>query len=77
MLKIFWDASRVYRQMVVLVSFADCDFSMRTRSGTYHAMFNGPGYNQLNDPGCVADYFRDQSGGLFQSADSRSMDLFR
>jgi len=61
----FWDASRIYRQMVVLVSFVDCDFSIEDPLATYHAMFNETGYNQLKGPGCVADYFRDQSGGLF------------
>lgn len=61
----FWDKDRVYRQLVVLVSFADCDFKSEDPSATYNAMFNESGYNELNGPGCMADYFRDQSGGLF------------
>ena len=60
-----WDPNRTYRQLVVLVSFADCDFRMDDPQTTYDAMFNRSGYNQRNGPGCVADYFRDQSNGLF------------
>lgn len=59
-----WDASRTYRQLVVLVSFVDCDFSLEDARGTYDAMFNTPGYTQRDGAGCVADYFRDQSNGL-------------
>ena len=36
-LKISGDASRIYRQMVVLVSFVDCDFSIEDPLATYHA----------------------------------------
>jgi M6 family metalloprotease-like protein len=60
-----WDATRNYRQLVVLVSFVDCDFSLKDTKDTYWAMFNTPGYNQRDGAGCVADYFRDQSNGLF------------
>ena len=60
-----WDASRTYRQLVVLVSFVDCDFTMEDPSGTYDAIFNTPGYTQRDGAGCVADYFRDQSNGFF------------
>ena len=60
-----WDANRTYRQLVVLVSFADCDFSWEDPQATYHDMFNTPGYNQRDGAGCVADYFRDQSDGCF------------
>ena len=38
-----WDANRTYRQLVVLVSFADCDFTIEDPLGTYDAMFNTPG----------------------------------
>ena len=44
-----WDPQRIYRQAVALISFSDCE----------------PGYNEGFGPGCVADYFRDQSGGQF------------
>lgn len=59
-----WDAGRTYRQLVVLVSFADCDFTMDDPRTTYDAIFNTPGYNSMDGAGCVADYFRDQSNGL-------------
>ena len=60
-----WDASKVYKQMVVLVSFSDVDFQVEDPHTVYDSFFNTPGYNQRNGVGCVADYFRDQSGGLF------------
>lgn len=60
-----WNALRSYRQMVVLVSFSDCDFKTEDPKATYDAMFNQKGYNQRDGAGCVADYFRDQSNGLF------------
>ena len=60
-----WDANRTYRQLVVLLSFSDCDFSFEDPQATYDAMFNTPGYTQRDGAGCVADYFRDQSSGLF------------
>ena len=63
-----WNASRTYRQLVVLVSFSDCDFKMENPRETYDAMFNQSGYNQRDGTGCVADYFRDQSNGLFNLA---------
>lgn len=63
-----WDAGRTYRQLVVLVSFADCDFSFEDPQATYHHIFNTPGYTQRDGAGCVADYFRDQSNGLLNLA---------
>jgi len=60
-----WNADSIYRRLVILVSFSDCDFSFEDPLATYDAMFNQSGYNQRNGPGCVADYFRDQSRGLF------------
>lgn len=59
-----WDANRTYRQLVVLLSFSDCNFSFEDARGTYDAMFNTHGYTQRDGAGCVADYFRDQSFGL-------------
>ena len=58
-----WDASRTYRQLVVLVSFADCDFSFEDPQATYDEIFNTSGYTLRDGAGCVADYFRDQSNG--------------
>ena len=60
-----WNANRTYRQLVVLVTFSDLDFSLEDPKATYEAMFNQNGYNQRDGAGCVADYFRDQSNGLF------------
>ena len=60
-----WDANRTYRQLVILVSFKDRDFLMPDPQATYDSIFNYNGYNQRQGKGCVADYFRDQSNGLF------------
>lgn len=60
-----WDASRTYRQAVVLISFTDCDFSMADPAAYYDRILNRRGYNEGAGPGSMADYFRDQSDGLF------------
>jgi len=60
-----WDASKVYKQMVILLSFRDVDFKTENPQTVFNSLFNERGYNQRNGVGCVADYFRDQSGGLF------------
>lgn len=60
-----WDPGRTYRQPVVLIAFADCDFSMASPVAYYDRILNRQGYNEGAGPGCMADYFRDQSGGLF------------
>ena len=60
-----WDATKAYKQMVVLVSFRDVDFQMADARASYDSLFNVSGYNKRNGAGCVADYFREQSGGLF------------
>ncbi len=59
-----WDASRIYRQPVVLISFKDCDFMAADPVAYYNQLLNEPGYNEGVGKGCVADYFREQSGGL-------------
>ena len=59
-----WDATRTYRQLVVLVEFADASFSCENPRERYDRLFNETGYSERYSPGCVADYFRDQSGGL-------------
>ena len=59
-----WDAGRIYRQAVVLVEYIDFKFSMENPVERYDSIFNRPGYNEGVGLGCVADYFRDQSGGL-------------
>ena len=60
-----WDATRTYKQLVILISFSDTDFRMENPRETYDRMFNEKGYNQGEGAGSVADYFRDQSQGLF------------
>ena len=63
-LKTQWDPNRVYRQAVILVSFSDTDFFDEDPQALYNNMFNTPGYNHRNGAGCVAEYFREQSGGM-------------
>ena len=60
-----WNPQRTYRQMVILFSFSDTEFQSMKPRETYDSIFNSPGFNRMNGPGCVADYFRDQSGSLF------------
>ena len=60
-----WDASKTYKQLVILVSYSDIDFQDEHDKNFYNQILNEAGYNQGNGPGSVADYFREQSGGLF------------
>ena len=60
-----WDASRVYRVPVVLVTSPSVQFSMDSPQAFYDRLFNEQGFNLGHGPGCVTDYFRDQSNGLF------------
>ena len=59
-----FERGKVYRQPVVLITFSDTDFSMDDPAKFYDRLFNEKGFNQGVGPGCVADYFRDQSNGL-------------
>ena len=59
-----WDANKTYRQLVMLVEFSDTVFSKDREY--YDRLFNEPGFNgESRARGSVADYFRDQSNGLF------------
>ena len=58
-----FNPQKTYRQPVVLVSFSDADFSMADPAAYYNRIFNEEGYNEGMGKGCVADYFREQSGG--------------
>ena len=59
-----WDPERTYRQLVILVEFADTQFSYTDDAHTfYKRVFNESGFNGDKGPGCVADYYRDQSQG--------------
>ena len=60
-----WDSQKTYRLPVILMSFADCDFSADHDQAFYNDLFNKSGFNLGQGPGCVADYFRDQSNGQF------------
>ena len=60
-----WDPNKTYRQMVVLVAPSDVDFSASDPKAFYNSMLNEPGFNKRQGVGCAADYFREQSGGLF------------
>ena len=58
-----FDSEKIYRQPVVLISFSDMDFSMSNPAAYYDRLFNESGFNEGMGKGCVADYFREQSGG--------------
>lgn len=60
-----WDADKTYKQLVILFSFSDFDFEEAHSWDFYNSILNKPGYNEGNGVGCVADYYRAQSGGLF------------
>ena len=59
-----WDADKTYSQLVILFSFSDTDFNFDNPQQVYDNMLNAKGYNQRQGKGCVADYYREQSGGL-------------
>lgn len=58
-----FDPQKTYHVPVVLFSFSDNDFSMSNPVAYYNRIFNETGFNNGMGRGCVADYFRDQSGG--------------
>ena len=60
-----WDPEKKYKLPVVLMSFSDCDFKAEHDLQFYKDLFNTKGFNKRNGAGCVADYFRDQSRGMF------------
>lgn len=68
-----WDPNKVYRQAVILITYSKtsdadavpCVFSRENANETYNRIFNEAGYNERDGVGCVADYYRDQSNGLF------------
>lgn len=55
----------IYRQMVVLMEFADTSFLFTNPQAVYDSIFNYDGYNQRQGKGSVAEYFRDQSDSAF------------
>ena len=60
-----WDPQKTYRQLVVLITFLDTDFSVDDPVAYYLSLLNEPGFNEGYGQGSVADYFRDQSEGRF------------
>ena len=60
-----WDPTRTYRQVVLLVEYADSAFSMDDPKTYYDQLLNLTASNTRGGVGCAADYFRDQSNGLF------------
>ena len=63
-IEIEWDASRTYRQIVVLFDFKNTDFITTDPKAYYSQMLNEKGFNDGAGPGCVADYILAQSDGL-------------
>ena len=67
-----WDATRVYKQAVILIEFDeltdetsdDTKFSKENPAEYYDRLFNEPGFSERHSKGCIADYYREQSGGL-------------
>ena len=62
-LPVDFNPQKIYRVPVVLLTFSDTDFSMDDPKAFYHRVLNEKGFNQGAGPGCLADYFREQSGG--------------
>jgi len=56
-----------YKQLVILVEFADCQFSCENPLDYYNRMFNESGFTDSQEVtvGSMADYLMDQSNGLF------------
>ena len=50
-----WDPERIYPQAVVLITFADYEFTMPDPAAYYQRVLNEPGYNEGNGVGCAAD----------------------
>ena len=60
-----WDPARTYHQLVILLTFSDLEFLENHPKAYYESLFNEEGFNEGHGPGCVADYYRTQSNGLF------------
>ncbi len=60
-----WDPAKTYHQLVILLTFSDLEFLENHPKAYYESLFNEEGFNEGNGPGCVADYFRTQSNGMF------------
>ena len=60
-----WDATKTYKQLVILFSFSDTDFKEEHTVEYYDKLFNEEGFNEGKGVGCFTDYYRMQSNGLF------------
>ena len=61
-----WDASKTYKQLVILFTFSDLDFQEEHTRDFYDQILNKPGFeSDIAGNGCIADYFKEQSNGLF------------
>lgn len=60
-----WNPEKTYHQLVILINFCDKQFLNEDPNTLYHRIFNEAGYNEGKGPSCMADYFREQSNGLF------------
>ena len=60
-----WDPNKTYKQLVILVEFSDVSFLEGHDKDYYDNVFNKQGFHERSGKGCVADYFRDQSNGMF------------
>ena len=54
------------KALVILANFSDTKFKTADSLGVYKRLLNEKGYNKGNFRGSAADYFHDQSNGLFE-----------
>ena len=62
-----WNPDKTYEQIVLLVDYPDMQFSMENPHEFYDRLFNEEGFEYADGlgKGSVAEYFRDQSNGMF------------
>lgn len=53
------------KSLVILVNFADTEFSVANATTSFTNMLNQPGYNQNDHQGSVRDYYTFNSSGVF------------
>lgn len=54
------------RSVVILVSYQDVGFNVEDPYGYFNGLLNTDGFDQYGATGCVAEYFRFNSNGLFR-----------
>lgn len=62
-IKTDWNSLRIYKSPVILISYSNKPFTIAEPHDFYNSLFNENGFNLGVGKGCVADYFREQSGG--------------